>query len=305
MRTRKQKAKASTQGQQQPYDNLLKSLLEDQEAQVLPHFLEEAVYLETLNLEVMRTLLRVDRVYKVLYKGKVHILHLEFETGADSAMASRLLDYHAYLYHKYGLPVISIIVYPFRTQMVTSPLEEMSGDVSILIFYFRVFPLWILSAKNYVQKHAVAMYALLPAMEGANAQLLSQAINEMVEYYKDNEIALARELRWMGIVLRRADIVPLEEKNEIEERLSMYDDLMEKDPKMRKIQAESEVRGETKMLRKVILSVVKRRFPSLLAIAQQRVQSLTRPDDLDIMFEQIEAASDEATVRRIFTPSFE
>ncbi len=74
---------------------------------------------------------------------------------------------------------------------------------------------------------------------------------------------------------------------------------------MRKIQAESEVRGETKMLRKVILSVVKRRFPSLLAIAQQRVQSLTRPDDLDIMFEQIEAASDEATVRRIFTPSFE
>jgi hypothetical protein len=30
----------------------------------------------------------------------------------------------------------------------------------------------------------------------------------------------------------------------IEERLSMYDDLMEKDPKMRKIRAESEARGE-------------------------------------------------------------
>ncbi|HEY5002724.1 MAG TPA: hypothetical protein VII61_06200 [Ktedonobacteraceae bacterium] len=93
----------------------------------------------------------------------------------------------------------------------------------------------------------------------------------------------------------------------------MYDDLMEKDPKMRKIRAESEgrgeargeVRGEAKMLRKVILSVVKRRFPSLLAIAQQRVQSLTRPDDLDTLFEQIEDASDEATARSLLTSSFE
>jgi hypothetical protein len=109
----------------------------------------------------------------------------------------------------------------------------------------------------------------------------------------------------MGIVLRRADIVPLEEKREIEERLSMYDDLMEKDPKMRKIRAESEVRGEAKMLRKVILSVIKRRFPSLLAIAQQRVQSLTRPDDLDTLFEQIEDASDEATARSFLISSFE
>jgi hypothetical protein len=32
----------------------------------------------------------------------------------------------------------------------------------------------------------------------------------------------------------------------IEERLSMYDDLMEKDPKMRKIRAESEARGEAR-----------------------------------------------------------
>ena len=109
----------------------------------------------------------------------------------------------------------------------------------------------------------------------------------------------------MGIVLHRADIVPLEEKREIEERLSMYDDLMEKDPKMRKIRAENEVRGEAKMLRKVILSVVKRRFPSLLAIAQQRVQSLTRPDDLDTLFEQIEDASDEATARSFLISSFE
>src|SRR6266496_5757165 len=111
----KQKEQTSTVEQQQPYDNILKSLLEGQEAQILPYLLdEEVVYLDTLTIEVMRTLLRTDRVYKVLYRGREHILHLEFETDSKSFMDSRLLDYHAYFYHKYHLPVISIFVYPIR-----------------------------------------------------------------------------------------------------------------------------------------------------------------------------------------------
>jgi hypothetical protein len=140
--------------------------------------------------------------------------------------------------------VISIIVYPFETTMAQSPLQELSGEETILTFYFRVFPLWRVSAKKYVQEHIVPMYALLPAMQGANAQLVVQAISEMVQYYQDDNDKLAREIRWMGIILRRADIIPLEEKRIIEERLSMFDDLMEKDPKMRRIRAESARREE-------------------------------------------------------------
>ena len=79
-----------------------------------------------------------------------------------------------------------------------------------------------------------------------------------------------REIRWIGIVLRRSTIVAEEDKRMIEERLSMYDDLMEKDPKMRKIRAESEARGEargeakgaTRTLRMTILVLVKGRFPA-------------------------------------------
>jgi hypothetical protein len=151
------------------------------------------------------------------------------------------------------------------------------------------------------------MYALLPAMEGANAQLLGEAIDEMVKYYQDDEIKLARELRWMGVVLRRADIVSVEDKCNIEERLSMYDDLMETDPKMKKIRAESEARGEVKgeikAQRKMIVAIVKRRFPPLTELAQQRVKSLTTPAELDALFEQIESAPDEMAVRLLLTPS--
>ncbi|MBA2679332.1 MAG: hypothetical protein H0U76_13160 [Ktedonobacteraceae bacterium] len=177
----KEKQESSLE-QQQPFDNALKSLLEGQEAQILQHILPGAIYQETYSIEAVRTILRTDRVYKMLYYGTPHILHLEFQTRVEKDMAARLLEYHAYFYHKYGMPVISIVVYPFRTAMAISPLEETSNGEIILSFAFRNFPLWRLSAERYVADHVLAMYALLPAMADANARLLDQAIEEMVKY---------------------------------------------------------------------------------------------------------------------------
>lgn len=309
----KKKRKEPSQDQQQPYDNLLKSLLEGQEHIMLPYFLAGVEYLSTLNIEVLRTPLRVDRVYQVKYQEKVHILHLEFESGPSNAMASRLLDYHAYLYHKYHHPVISIVVYLFCVKMAESPLRESSGDRELLTFHFWVFPLWQLKADVYVQEHAVPMYALLPAMQNANARLLNQAIDEMVKYYENDNIKLAQELRWMGIMLRRAEIVSSDEKREIEERLSMYDELIEQDPKMKKIRAESEARGRTEGLaeglakgiargkaeglQEAVVSVVEGRFPPLAELAQQKVVKVKKPDALDLLLKALTVAPDEMTAR--------
>jgi hypothetical protein len=109
---------------------------------ILPLLLSNAIYKETLDVERIKPTMRVDRVYKIMYRGRDHILHLEFESGADNDMASRLLVYHAILYQDYHLPVISIIVYPFRVTMATPPFREMSGDEEILEFNFGVLPLF-------------------------------------------------------------------------------------------------------------------------------------------------------------------
>ena len=310
---------------QQPYDNALKSLLEGQEAQILPHILPEAVYQETYTIEVVRNILRTDRVYKILYKGESHILHLEFETSSNQIMGLRLLDYHAYLLRKYEIPVISIIIYPFRTALATSPLVERSAGETILTFHFRTFPLWLLNAAHYVQEHVMAMYALLPAMSGANAQLLDSAISEMIQYYQNDEIALARDLRWMGIILRRTDCVLEEDKRMIQERLSMYDDLMENDPEMKRLRAkyaaegraeglaEGEARGEArgeakgkaegevKTLRATIMTVIKTRFPSLTKQAQRHVARMKNTNDLNNLFEQLLSVPDEAAARALLS----
>src|SRR5436305_91274 len=164
---KRRKKLVGQQLQEQPYDNVLKSLFEGQEAEMLPCFVPGVEYLEVLNVEALRTPLRADRVYKVRHQGQDKIAHFELETNANSRMTYRLLDYHAYFLRKYdGLPVVSIIVYPFRTNVAVSPLREMSGREEVLTFHFRVICLWELDAEDFISKRVVSMYPFLPTMHG-------------------------------------------------------------------------------------------------------------------------------------------
>ena len=89
----------------------------------------------------------------------------------------------------------------------------------------------------------------------------------------------------------------------------MFDDLMEKDPKMRRIRAESEARGEAKGkeegraegLQSSILTIIEARFPALLGLAQQRVNALTNVDELTALLRQVLAASNEEDARSLLT----
>ena len=121
----------------------------------------------------------------------------------------------------------------------------------------------------------------------------------MVEYYKGDDAKLAQELRWMGIVLRRVKSIPREDKREIQERLNMWDDLFEKDPKMRKILREREAKGLVEGWRQAVIAVVRLRFPDLVEQAQQRVAQINKPDKLYHLLEQIENAPDEDAARSL------
>jgi len=178
---------------------------------------------------------------------------------------------------------------------------QKSGTKELLIFHFDVFPLWKLQAEQYLSEHAVLLYSLLPTMEGASTPLLNKAIDEMIEYYKDDQVQLAQQLRWLGIVLRRADTVPLEDKEAIEERLAMHDDLFEKDPKMRKLRAESEAkgkaRGRAEGLQSALVIIVEKRFPPLADLVQEKVRRIDKPEQLTMLLQGISAAPDEASAR--------
>lgn len=81
------------------------------------------------------------------------------------------------------------------------------------------------------------MYALLPAMSGASAEMHVQAIDKMIQYYQGNEDELRDQLLCFGIMLRRAKMLPAADLEQVEERLNVYDQLIEEDPHLQAIAA--------------------------------------------------------------------
>jgi len=223
----------------QPYDSTLKEWVQQQAPQILPLLLSGASYLETMDIERIRPTMRTDRVYKVIYRGEPHILHIEFESGADNHMVSRLLLYHAILYRDYKLPVISIILYPFQVAMAKSPWCEMSGEEAILTFNFRILPLYSLDAEYYLREHLACMYPLLPTMHNVSRAHIEEAMAELASLYRDDKTTLAQQFAWMELLLERTASIPPQEKREVQRRLSMYDPLWEEHPKVKQIKAKA------------------------------------------------------------------
>jgi hypothetical protein len=262
---------------------------------------------ETLNVEIIRPTMRVDKVFRVNYRGEDHILHIEFESGADNDMPSRLLAYNTVLHYEYHLPVISMIVYPFNTKIAESPLRVKSGQEEIIVFHFLILPLFTMDAEYYVREHLVCMYPLLPTMQGADNTIIGKAMDELAEMYREDEVTLSQQFVWMNLLLERTETISPQEKYKIQERLNMYDPLWEEHPKVKKIQAESKAKGreegEIRALQSALVTIVKARFPTLAELAHQKVAQINNPGALNLLLEQISTAPDEKMVRFLLSPS--
>jgi hypothetical protein len=325
----------------QKYDTSLKDWIDQQAPDVLPLLLPGTVYEETLNVEASRSrsMMRADKVFKILYYGEEHILHLEFETRSDGDLCSRLLVYNSVLYRDHKLPVITIVVYPFPVQQAESPLCIKSNGEEILTFKFQTLPLFTLEAEQFVQEHRACMYPLLPAMKGVHAELISQVMEELTELYRENQTSLSQQFTWMEIFLERTGTVTSLEKDRIEERLKMFDDLWDESPRVKKmkkqfledarkearkeaeqerlrVQQEAEqkiarvqqemekvsIDQEVKARRSSLVSVTRARFPNLTEFAQQHVELFDKPEVLDLLIQQVAVAPDANIVRFLLSP---
>jgi hypothetical protein len=168
-------------------------------------------------------------------------------------------------------------------------------------------------------------YILLPGMKDPSLDLLRQALKEMAQHY--NRPILGYRLMWFLHILRRTDTMPEQDKHIIEEELDMlykYDELVQEDPVIQRLLAQSmaegekrgktqgfiegtawgivegEARGEIKALKEMILSIVSIRFSSALAAqAQSAVMSIQDYEVLKRLHRQLLKAVDEQSARLV------
>jgi hypothetical protein len=280
----------------------MKAIFKESVADILPHVLERAEFLEVVDLEVIPPPRRMDRAYRILYNGEPHLLDIEFQASYKTKMPYRLLVYYGLLrLEDEKTPIICLVIYLFKSSLLQSPLREFNGDGEVVEFHFRVLALWTLDAREYVKGHVTCMYPFLPTMSNADAALLLQVIDEMVEYCKEDEEKLARHLLWFGVFLRRTDTVKDQDKLKVRKRLDVFEQLLEEDPWVREHRALWEEQAERQRLGRLLLEIVSKRFPALNNLAQQRVAQTSEPDALNEIIVLISTAPDEATVRHILS----
>ncbi len=238
---------------------------------------------------------------------------------------ARLLAYNAILHLEYEIPVISLIVYPFRATIAESPLVLLFGDEEMLRFHFRTLPLFLLEAEQYIQEHISCMYPLLPSMSGANEEIIASAMAELQTLYREDEVSLSQQFVWMEILLERTTTISAEEKVRIQEGIKMYDPLWEEHPKVKKIKAKAKAEAEAeakadveraraeaeakarevaaKTLREDVVKIVQVRFPNLAELAQQAVSQIANADNLNFLLLQVATAANETAARYILHPS--
>jgi hypothetical protein len=210
-------------------------------------------------------------------------------------MALRLRVYNAVLHLDYKLPVISLVIYPFRTKMAQSPLKVHVGPHQIVDFLFFTLALFEQDAERYVREHITCMYPLLPTMKGANHALIKQATDELVALYREDEVTLSQQIVWLELFLERTDTIPPLEKSEIQEHLKVYDLLWLENPKVQQIRADGKREGQAEgveVLQRTLINFINVRFPALSELAHQKVPHIKKLSVLEQLTNQMYIAPD-------------
>jgi hypothetical protein len=292
----------------QEFDNTLKALFGNEAKEIVPRLVPGTEVVDDKNVEIDRTIIKADLVYNVIKSGIPHILNMELQTSAESAMDIRVLQYHVGLFAKHQKPVITVIMYPFETTVPKPPFEEKSGDEVLLSLHYHVLALWEMEAQQIVDEGSVCLYTLLPAMQGANAPLLIRALGAMKEHYTRQQFG--HHLIRFRRIMQRSKAMTEQDKKRIEEELHMhmaYDWFLDDNPDVQERVEKGEVRGEVRGelrgqlqgLQRSILKIIKKRFPSLVDLAQQRIVAITDQDELDQLIDQLLVVTDEVEVRTL------
>ena len=77
----------------------------------------------------------------------------------------------------------------------------------------------------------------------------------------------------------------------------MFDQLIEESPMIQKIRRQSHDQGEVDALQRMLVNVVRKRYPDLAEFVQQRASHFNKPDTLELLIERVVTAPDVSTVR--------
>ena len=272
------------------WDTICKVFVRDYPRAILRLFDPSLTFVRARPTELKAVDLHLDSLLEVISHGQPILLHVEFQTSNDSTMAERLLEYNVITRRQQKLPVLSCVLYLLPDGKVpASPLRwHVPGRPDVLVFAFESIHVSQLVPEDLIGLGNVELLTLLPLTRGGARQEMLEYMLQALRQHGDEDLEVIGFI-FASLAVRKNEPTA----NWLRKRFNMTEDIFSDIPLIRDI----EERGELRSLRQTLLIIIERRFPSLLAVAQQQAALMEDPHTLQEVILNLSLASKEEDAR--------
>jgi predicted transposase YdaD len=302
-----------------PWDNGSKRLLEEATQDFLDWLLKGAFFTGQRSQEFESRQLDADIMHEMLFQGERVLCNVEFQSGPDSEMELRLLEYCVLAYRRYLCPVYTVVVYLKKGGKVAVPpfVMRLPDGEEVLRHNFRVINLYEIPYEEMLAKGLPGLLPLVPlALNGARREVVEEIIRRLArpgEPVRKELLALTRLFASLAFKSQ-------EDQEWLRRRFGMLKDILRETPafqqileegleeglekgreegleKGRKEGSELEQQRHLQSLRQKLLNLIHVRYSELFSLAQEQVSLIKEPEVLEDLFFKIAIAGSVKDVR--------
>ena len=258
--------------------------------------------------------IEADAMQETLFYDRLALVHVEFQSGSDTSMAQRLLEYLVMAYRRYKCPVISYVIYLRKCAVPTPPLVlTLPNGEECLRLNYKVIALWETPYEELLAKGLKGLIPLVPlAHNGKRRDVVEELIMRLLPAHDTVEKEL---LALLQLFTSLAFGVENEESQEwLKRRFKVLNDILRETPAYQWILQEGREEGFLKGLlegkekgllegqkeerQKVLLSLcevlvkmVQGRFPQLSSLATKQVDRIQDVEKIEDLLVKISTSS--------------
>jgi hypothetical protein len=294
-KTKKQQAKRSQVPR--PWDFWMKVSAKQEPQALVSWLLPGAKFLGTIDKELQGRTVQAGLLFRVLWRGIEIILHIEIQRKDDKNMARRVWVYNVMTRCIEPYPVYSVVIYLSQQgDIAESPYiqEDVPGETAH-IFFFRNLKLWEVLPEDFKNEDLAGLLPWLPLLKDGNNR---ETVEDMIAELKARNRADLLPLGWVfaGLVLEKS-----EDQEWLRERFNAMRDILDESPVYHWIEEagiekgikKGKQEGQQQALQQMLVRRVKKRFPVLAPLAEERAAQL---EDLEVLNNTVDAVNDAETI---------
>ncbi len=228
------------------------------------------------------------------------MVHFEFQSGPDTHMEERLLDYSTRAYRRYKCPIRSYVLYLRDCGVPTPPLIHKYADGEPYHWFnYKVVEVAKIPHRTILDQDRQGLFPLVPLMQGGARR---EVIEEIITRYLPADDTITRER--LALTRLFASLACNQSDKKIQEwidrRFAMLQDLFQdtyiykRDVAVGREKAREE---ERQALQDLFMSTIQARFPRLNNLARKQLELIADVTVLRTLAKQVSAASTQKEVK--------